>query len=54
MGRPWGLDELDEGERAKCHLDDLLLFRMVTLYIVARIGRDARLAHRRRRTTYNQ
>ena len=44
LGKPWGLDELDEVERAKCHLDDLLLFRMVTLYIVAKIGRDARLS----------
>lgn len=33
---------------AKCHLDDLLLFRMVTLYIVAKLGRDARrLAQKR-------
>ena len=28
LGRPWGLDELDEVERAKCHLDDVLLLRM--------------------------
>ena len=46
VGRAWGLDELDEVEMAKCHLDDLLLFRMVTLYIVAKIGRNARLALR--------
>ena len=44
LGRPWGLDELDEVERAKCHLDDVLLLRMVTLYVVAKLGRDARLS----------
>ena len=44
LGRPWGLDELDEVEKAKCHLDDVLLLRMVTLYIVAKLGRDARLS----------
>ena len=44
LGRLWGLDELDEVERAKCHLDDVLLLRMVTLYVVAKLGRDARLS----------
>lgn len=44
LGRPWGLDELDDVERAKCHLDDVLLFRMVMLYVVAPLGQDARLA----------
>lgn len=31
-------------ERAKCHLDDVLLFRVVTLFIAAKLGRDARLS----------
>ena len=31
-------------ERAKCHLDDVLLLRVVTLYVVAKLGRDARLS----------
>lgn len=39
--------QYDEVEMAKCHLDDLLLFRMVALYIVAKLGRDARLAQER-------
>ena len=31
-------------ERAKCHLDDVLLFRVVTVFIAAQLGRDARLS----------
>ena len=42
------MDELDEVERAKCHLDDVLLFRMVTLYVVAKLGRDARLSQEKK------
>lgn len=40
---PWGLPRNSEAEAAKCYTDDVLLFRMILLQVVAQMGRDVRL-----------
>ena len=40
---PMGLPRNSEAEAAKCYTDDVLLYRMILLQVVAQIGRDVRL-----------
>ena len=45
-GYPWGLPDAPPEEQIKLVQDDALMLRMLTLYIVAQIARDARLKER--------
>ena len=36
VAHPWGLPENSDVERARCYIDDVLLYRMILLQVVAR------------------
>ena len=41
VSHPWGYPDLTEAERRKVNDDDVLMFRMLLLYVVAQMTRDA-------------
>lgn len=48
-GYPWGLPDAPPEEQGKLLQDDALMLRMLTLYMVAQIARDARVKERSKR-----
>lgn len=44
VAHPWQLPGNNEVEHAKCYTDNVLLYRMILLQVVAQKGRDVRLS----------